>query len=268
MALTFGAVSSDAVNIGTGASISNLNPLTYVAWVYPTSVATSAGLLFMQKGRAASGGTRRAFSFAAAGNFLRFVADRATTDTDYIASSLALTDNTWHCIAATFSSAASAGEVVNLYCGMLTTEMAETTYSTTTDGSGAVGDDSGLAMKIGNDGAAASTSAFKGRIACAAIFNRVLTLGELQTWQFRPRVLSGCVGFWAFGYNGTSTQPDWSGNGNAGTVTGATLSDHVPLRGLRRRRSGLYVPYTATAAAAVYQRLYGVNQSIHRASTY
>jgi hypothetical protein len=254
MALTFGAVNSDAVNIGTGASISNLNPLSYIEWVYPTSVATSAGLLFMQKGRAASGGTRRAFSFAAAGNFLRLTVDRATTDTDYIASSLALTDNTWHCIAATFNSAASAGEVVNLYCGTLTAEMAETTYSTATDGSGAVGDDSGLAMKLGNDGAAASTSAFKGRIAIAAIFNRVLTLGELQSWQFHPRVMSGCVGFWQLGYNGTSTQPDWSGNGNNGTVTGATLSDHVPLRGFRRRRSGLYVPYVAAAGGVVTSR--------------
>jgi hypothetical protein len=44
-----------------------------------------------------------------------------------------------------------------------------------------------------------------------------------------PRPIAGCVGFWHLGANGVGTQPDWSGNANAGTVTGATVSDHVPL---------------------------------------
>ena len=31
------------------------------------------------------------------------------------------------------------------------------------------------------------------------------------------------------GYNGTGTQPDWSGNANSCTVSGATLSNHAPI---------------------------------------
>jgi len=60
-------------------------------------------------------------------------------------------------------------------------------------------------------------------------FDRALSLGEIRSLQFHPRVLSGCVLYSHYGFNGTGTQPDWSGKGNSGTVTGATVSNHVPL---------------------------------------
>jgi hypothetical protein len=95
---------------------------------------------------------------------------------------------------------------------------------------------------------AAADLSFVGRGAILALFNRVLLLPEIQAWQYRPRNLSGCVGFWRLGSNGTATQPDFSGNGNSGTVTGATVAEDPPL-GKWRRRAHVYVPWAAAVGA-------------------
>ena len=61
------------------------------------------------------------------------------------------------------------------------------------------------------------------------VHNTDLALAEIQRQQFRPHPLASTLVFCMLGYAGTGTQPDWSGNGNNGTVTGATVADHVPL---------------------------------------
>jgi len=68
-----------------------------------------------------------------------------------------------------------------------------------------------------------------GNIAIVAVVDRVLTLGEIQSWQFRPRVVSGTKLFCHLGYDGVGDQADWSGTVGTGTNTGATQADHVPL---------------------------------------
>ena len=79
-----------------------------------------------------------------------------------------------------------------------------------------------------------------------AWWNRILTAGEIHAQQFHPHRTSGCLCIWLPGYNGTTNVPDWSGNANTGTITGATVSDQVPIP--FRRRGPLYVPYTVAAA--------------------
>ncbi len=267
MSLLFGNTgSADRVDIGDGTSIRDLNPFTFIEWIYPVNTGTWAGKPFLQKGRAAGGGSRRVLEVSASGNFMRLEVDRSTSDTNYIASNLAMSNNTWYCVAGTYDSAAS--PTTHLYQGTLSAVMVEATYSTSTDGSGTLGSDSGQNMRIGNDGAASPTSSINARIATVGIFNRVLSLGELIDWQFRPGVRSGCVGFYQLGFNGISTQPDWSGNGNSGTVTTVEVADHVPVRGWAARRRLDYSPYFVAAVAASTARLYKVTQAVPRAANF
>jgi hypothetical protein len=149
--------------------------------------------------------------------------------------------NTWNYVGFTFDIAGSANEVIQIYKGNLTTVAAEISYAYRTDGSGTLNSDAAANFSIGN--ASGYGAAWPGTIAWFAHWNRVLTLAEVVEQQFNPHVTSGCVLFMHLGYNGTGTQPDWSGNGNNGTVTSATVSDHVPLGPMlrTRRRSGYVV---------------------------
>lgn len=227
MALTFGAATSDRVDCGSGASIDDLNPFTWLFWCYATNNTANRALGSKESG-SNSKRLRLSGTGGSAGN-LRVEVVRATTNTDYITNDTPLgTLNTWKCVAITFDSAASAGQIVNIYSGTRSVVLAESTYGTATDGSGTPSSEAAGSFYIGNRAGLASS--FQGRIAVCMIWNRALTLAELIEQQFRPHKTSGCVMFTRVGYNGTGTQPDWSGNGNAGTVTGATLTpDDVPL---------------------------------------
>lgn len=243
MALTFGGAISDRVDHGSAASLDDLDPYTYLLWVYPTTLTNNRG--FVGKGN-----TTKNFKLNGTGGNLQIVVARATTSTSYITNDTPLsTLNKWYCIATSFESAAAAGEVVNIYSGDLSTTVAERTYGTSTDGSGAVTTDASASLIVGNN---ASGTAFQGRIAVCLIWNRKLTLGEIKDQQFHPHKTSGCVLYSICGYNGTGTQADLSGSGNNGTVTGATQSDHVPLGPLFGFDLGYQGNFTAAAAATAY----------------
>lgn len=155
---------------------------------------------------------------------------RAGGDTaiNYVTNDAPLSANAWRCVAATMDTSVTSS-CIHIYTGSLTANMVERAYGTSDNGSGtSTNDDSAKKLFLGN--IAADTQAFVGDIGPIALFNRILSLGEIQSWQFRPRLLAGCVGFWRLGRNGTSVQPDLSGNGNAGTVeTGITRVADVPL---------------------------------------
>lgn len=225
MALTFGALTTDRVNCAAAAGLGTT--WTVLMWVFVTT-NTAGKQFFLQPTTGAiphvqfllngSGGT--------AGN-ARVLFGRATARTDYITSDRPFqTGSVWKCIAATFDTGAGAGLLAHIYHGDLATVLAESTYGTATDGSGAF-ETENAALVIGNN--AVPNSALLGRIAVVMAWNRVLSLAELQSQQFRPRKSDGCVLFMHLGFNGVSTQGDLSGNVNNGTVTGATQSDHVPL---------------------------------------
>lgn len=56
-----------------------------------------------------------------------------------------------------------------------------------------------------------------------------MNLGDLQRIQYGYRYDFSCALHWNFLYPASVTQPDLSGNGNFGTVTGAVNGDHVLL---------------------------------------
>ena len=237
MALDFGALTSDRVDHGSGASMDDLDPYTFMCWVFPTAFSNVRA--FFQKGDP----SRRLMVLGTAGN-LRVLLARATTDTDYRTSGNPMSLNAWNFCASAVDSSESAGNVVHIYVGSLNAEAVETTYSLKTDGEGAIDSDAGDNFFLGNR-PANHTLSFQGRIAVAAYDNSFLTLAQIRSWQFKPRNLPSTVLYTHPGFNGTGAQPDLSGKGNNGTVTGATVANHVPLGpvfGFDHEWQGITVP--------------------------
>lgn len=225
MSLTFGGATTDRVVMPAVAAQDSLTAWTWYGWVYPTTI-TAGRHFFAKTDPGGSFGGRSARILT--GGFIRANVTRAGGEAQYVASSGAVTTNSWQFVAVTYDEAAAAGEVFNIYVGSLSALATETTYSTTTNGSGATVTDAAVALKLGNNDA--HGAAFQGRMGPCAHFNRAMTLAEIQSHQFDPRNAPGCVGLWNLGDNGTSTQTDYSGNASGGTVTGATQGDNPPLR--------------------------------------
>lgn len=243
MSLAFGAAASDRVDCGSGSTLDDLDPFTILLWVYPTTL-TNNRVIFI-KGQSGNN-SRKSLTIPVVTSNVSFTVDRATTDTSFITSGGIWVVNTWYLLAATFDSAAS--PVAHIYRGTLTAGATEPSYGTSTDGSGAVQSDAAENLRLGNS--AANTVAFQGRIGYAAYIAGALTLAQIIDWQFRPRVIAGTRGFWIPGYNGTANVPDLSGNGNTGTITGATVADHVPLPAPFGRSDG-WAPYVVASASRV-----------------
>ena len=87
-----------------------------------------------------------------------------------------------------------------------------------------------LPLRIGNR-SNATDRAFDGIIDNPRIWNRALTATEIANLYFNnivPR--NGLVGEWLFNETTGTTALDSSGNGNDGTITGATYTTDTPLR--------------------------------------
>ena len=227
-ALTFGAATTDRVDIGAGSSLADLDPFTIFAWVFPTGTTANRAILGSRGQGAASVRQLRLNGSGGSSGNLELRVTRATTSTSYITNTRPMNvSNTWVCVMATFDSAAS--PTGRIYTGTLAALLAEATYGTSTAGAGAVSAESSASHTWGNRDVGGFASAFQGRIACGLYLNRVLTLGEGLNLQFFPRLLANTKNFVLLGRNGVGTQPDLSGNGNNGTVTGATASNGPPL---------------------------------------
>jgi len=227
--LTFGGTSTDRVAIGATTIIST--PFTLLAWIYATSLVNVA-TVFGSRDNVAGGLSVVQFRLSGTTGNIELRVQRVTTASSYITSSTPIGTNTWTCLAATFDS--SANPVTHIYAGTLASALAETTYGTTTNGSGAVTTQDGSNPNFW--GARTSGSAigasFNGRIHTCALFGAVLSLADCQSWQKRPRVTVGAntaSRFYRLGNEGTGAQQDYAGSGVSGTVTGATQSDGAPI---------------------------------------
>jgi len=238
MALTLAASTTDRVTVAAGASTNNLPAGTIMMWCYPTTVGNN---YYELAGKYDDGSL--GWNFSHFSSLVRMRVRRATTH-HQASSNADLTVNAWNFVA-THWDVASGNPA--LFFGSLSALAADVSTSAQA-GSGTQNDDSGQNLAIGNL-AGGQAYAFRGRIAVWAIFNRKLTQAEIQSWQFHPRMMDGCVGYYQLGWNGTGTQPDWSGSGNAGTVTGATVGDHVPLRPLFGASRSYPMPVVVPPAA-------------------
>jgi hypothetical protein len=93
-------------------------------------------------------------------------------------------------------------------------------------------------------------------------FNERMTVAKLRRiWRRTSAGLGSTCKLWIeCGYYGTGIHADWSGNGNNGTVTSATVADHPalpPPLGFDFDWPGVTAAAAAAAAyAAHYQQYY------------
>lgn len=261
MALTFGAASSDRVVVTAAASINDLATLSVGGWIYPTALASTA---LATKCNGILNGWQ--FVLNGTGGNLRFRRDR-TTDTDYQTNSAPLTTGKWYFVMAVYDAGAGAGQVVNIYVGDEAALAVEATYGVATDGAGAEVTDAAQNLEWGNN-PATHAGAPSADMAQMMVYSRALSLAEVQALQFRPRMLdANCVLLHRLGDNGTGSQIDLSGNGNHGTVTGATVATRNPALGPWRKRGQLYTPWTP-AASFVRPMNRSVGQAVNRGASF
>ena len=214
------ADNNDVLSVATDASINDLDPFTLLMWVNLTAAAGFADRVAYKTGEL------RAYNLNATPTW-HLERDRASSAAAYQTQNDNLPANEWRLLAGVFDSSGGAGEVMQLYYGDLTTAAVEASYSSTQDGSGAVKSDAaeGWAFVSG----VGQSNTLKCHIAYAAIVADALTLGQVRSWQWRPRVLPETRAFLACGFQGASSVTDLSGNGNDASGTGTVVSDHIPL---------------------------------------
>lgn len=226
MSLTFGALASDKVTFGS--NLDQIATCTWCLWVYPTTITTGRRMFSKI---AASGGTGQMSLFIPVGtNRVRAFADYDGTDASAVSADNTISTNSWQFFAVSFNTNAP-----KIYKGSLTSPASEISYASQAAPTGNRVSDSFGNVYVGGDDT--STDAFQGSIySLNWVVGVTLTLGQIQEQQFAPAMDPHSKLLAFLGDNGTGTQPDFSGNGHNGTVTGATQSDNPPLR----RRAAWY----------------------------
>lgn len=218
MARDFDGV-DDIINCGSAAVLDDLANWTHCCWFRPDTTG-EAGFGTMMRKNANDAALGKVFHVEATGSF-RGAARRATTNLSLEASDNTITLGQWVFGAFTYD-----GTTGKLFKGSPGGAVAETSYKVNTQGAGALTSDSNGVLTIGNDITGATT--FDGRIAYCRWFNAALTADELTAVMYnRPARPSALVFFMPL--IGASPEPDWSGNGSNGTVTGAVVADGPPV---------------------------------------
>ena len=254
MALTFTDNGAERVDCGSASSLDDLSPFTFFAWIYIDGTGFRFGRI-VNKGEDVK---EFAMDGTASQNASKLYLGVNTDATDAVAA--ADTDQTtgeWRFVAGTYDTT----DGPRLFSGNLSTAVSEESYTTRTVGTGSPVGDGSSDFWIGNRSSGTTNRAFGGRIAVVGAIEALLTVGQLKAIQYRPAACllhSQTVGFWVL--HGTGTQPDYSGNGNSGTVTGATAGAHVPL-GSPFAFDTMEVLTTAAAASTipVFMHHYRVN---------
>lgn len=224
-ALTFGAANSTRIDCGNPTILTDLTQVTCCAWIYNTSTSNLSRDIW------GKGTNVRRMRISAVTNRFGIVVSRATTPlnaegvcTNFPAYAL----NKWLFFCGQLDTGGANGDQ-KLYVGdQLSRPVEPSAYQTQSVGSGIVTSDSGGNFQIGNQ---ASGTAWVGRLASVAIWNRLLSYAEiLQQWELGLTNFgllaptAGCVNLVFPGFNGVGSQRDWSGHDNHGTVTGATYT--------------------------------------------
>lgn len=222
MSYRFGVGAADRVNLGSGATLDNPADVTVAALVYPTATGLAGGI--MAKGTAA-GANRRSLEFANGGagtnaNSFLFTVDLSTTDSTVNSGTGTVLFRRWQWIVATYN---DTSKVSTLYHGLFGGKLS--VLATGSAGSGSTGDNSANDQFYGVFGA--GTSGSVAHLADKAFMckNVALSLAEAQAATDRPDLsVRGRTLHVEFGAFSSSYVPDLSGNGNHGTVVGATWS--------------------------------------------
>jgi hypothetical protein len=233
MALVFGALTTDKVDCGSAASLDDIPSaaFTVYAWVYRTANGANQHI-FSKDNSFPSGWSLTANNVSGTDGELRFVVFRNTsTATDWadaISVSGTIPLNTWTFVAGRYDPATT--PQMKLYAGGLTTPVAEVaSYFRQQDGTGSFLSDAAANLYVGNL-QRSTTLPFLGRIQRGGLIPGALALGDLQILQYGTLVQAAAFApKLLFDFQATGTQLDFSGNGNTGTITGATTGSGPEL---------------------------------------
>jgi len=213
-ALKFGAATSDRVDFGSAAMLDNQNAMTIIAWVTPTAI-----MLGRRVWTKATGTTGKILVVNTGGTLYAFWA--GSTNGQAITTAAPLVVGVPLGIAVVFDSAAAV--TMNIYTRTLNTIWQLQALSTSVNVA-TPSDDAGASFLVGNQ--SAFSGAFTGDIHYVSVFNRALSLAEISNHE---NFKSGNILKSYLGMNGVGPQIDWTGNGNHGTITGATPTAGLPL---------------------------------------
>lgn len=222
---------------------------TILEWIYPTNVNAASDQTLFLKGT--SWDNSLWFDIEWQTNGIIKIGRGRATDQCRAVSTDTLSNNTWQFVAATWDVNGSNTDQ-KLFIGTLASAVSEVSgYSDQTVGAGTVSTvPDSKPVQIGDGiGEFAWETGYAGRIAWVGVWNRTLSLGEIQAQQFRPHVTNGCLLFSHYGYSGVGTQADWSGNVYNGTPsTTITSVNHVPIS----PNFGFDIGWTSIKGATVY----------------
>lgn len=228
MALTFrGTATSDRVNLGAYSFLNNLAAASWMVWCNPTDI--TIGSRFYQKGVLGTDGTFISFDKGPSTMQVNYHRASTTLVANATAANVNMRNNVWQCFCGVMYSSGANGDQ-HLYWGDLSAALSEAAaYASRTVGSGAHASDSAANAVIGNN--SGNAIAFPGRISVLAMWNRALSLAELQSQQFKksPVVTSGLLFFMRLGVNGVDLVDYGSNAVAASSFTGVTQSADVPL---------------------------------------
>ena len=212
------------VNIGSAAGIDDMDPVTFMAWVFCTDITRTINYICNKAVGAATLGIECIVTSAGGNGRVQARRGRATSPA-VARTSTTIAQDAWAFIAATYNLAGS--PICRVFLGNETTLATEAAYAIQNDGAGATNSDASANMWIGNS-SSATTAYFSGLIYDYTFIKAIASLNQIRNWQRRPRNLASVEVEMFLGLHGTGTQPDLSGNGHNGTVTGATQNTTRP----------------------------------------
>lgn len=206
------------MDCGSDASIDNVNTFTSWAWMrYEGTPSASDNMYIFSKN-----GFDKIYLFVkdlAGSNELNGFVDMSTGQT-VIVDPNAFNDDEWTFVAGTFDNARPATEKWELFVGTTPNNLA-LIDNVSVDGSGSIDNDAGGNLIIGGRSIDNNRN-YKGQLAGIGLASSVLTITQLRSVMANQAhgaslsVLSVPV----LGLD--DPEPDWSGNGNTGALTGAT----------------------------------------------
>lgn len=263
MSLRFTDASGHRVNFGSAATLDNMTSFTWLQWFNPATLATSTNRELVGKLRTSDFLQGFAcYQYTAAGVLEFDVSDASTYGRIHIASTNVWTTATWQLIAVTVSHGTSG--LNDIYRGTLTANAVSVKDGVASTYAAPVSyDDSANSLVVAAT-TSSSTESLPADFSYFAIYPRVLTLSEIQQWQWQPQNLPNGrpVIFSALGWNGTGTQTDWSGSNNVGTISGSpTVVPNAPVRNPFAGQD--WGPYKVTAVAG--NPFFGMQQPMQHA---
>jgi len=239
---------------GANTFFDNKTIFTWTAWVYYHSDTTGDGKpRILVKGGTGVGKHLLVDNATVVGGSavikaLSLSVNCATTDAVAISANNAVTVDTWVFVAATYD---TADKIPHIYTAALGANIAEVSYAsgypiTGVGSEGTLDASSELLIGARNTGGAGE---WNGSIDDVRFYSGVkLSLAQLQAVMLKYPMNSSLIGRWPLGI--ASPDPDFSGNGNVGTLIGSPTVVNAPgISFMEHMRPQMVIVTDATPAA-------------------